>query len=377
MMNLTNLSSLASLGLPEPAAKFAATMDPIWDLILWVTLFFFAIICGTLILFIIKYRRREGRVLEAAPTHHTTLELAWSIIPLIIVLAIFYIGAKGFNDSNVAPTNSYPVEVDAKKWNFSFTYPNGGNDGELWCVKDQPVRLIMTSEDVLHGFYVPAFRAHRNIVPGRVTEMWFQPTTLGDYNVFCTQYCGDGHSNMTTHVHVVDQKRFDLELARMADLFHQDGKPVEYADVGKRLYTQMGCVTCHSTDGARGQGPSWKNLYLYGQKLQPGCMQSGGQIEDVPGKPTDTQFKDWDQYLNRAIQNPGADVVETYQNIMPGFSAQLDGAPYNIKKRKAIIEYIKSLSDRYTPDVKKEDPTKPAPEDASTTAPATAPTPKP
>ncbi len=374
-MNLTNLFSLASLGLPDSASKFGEIMDPIWDLILWVTVFFFAIISGTLILFMIKYRRREGRVLEEAPTHHTALEISWSIIPLIIVLAIFYIGAKGFNDSNVAPTNAYPIEVDAKKWNFSFTYPNGGNDGELWVVKDQPIRLMMTSEDVLHGLYIPAFRAHRNIIPGRVTDMWFQPTVLGDYNIFCTQYCGAGHSNMTTMVHVVNQKEFDQKLVEMADLFHKkqpDGKVenVPYIEVGKRLYTQLGCVTCHSVDGSRGQGPSWKDMYLHLQKLQPGCMQAGGQIEDVPGKPTDKEFHDWEDYLNRSIQNPGADIVETFQNIMPSFSAQLDGSPYNVKKRLALIEYIKSLSDRDTPDVQASDPTKPPPVDAPTTAPA-------
>jgi len=379
MMNLTLLSSL---GLPEAASKFGETVDPIWDLVLWTSIFFFAIIVGTLILFMIKYRRRAGHVQEKAPTHHTTLELAWSIIPLIVVMVIFVLGAKGFNDTNVAPSNAYVIQVDAKKWTFSFTYPNGGSDPEIWVVKDQPVRLVMTSEDVIHGLYIPAFRAHRNIVPGRINEMWFQATQLGDFNVFCTQYCGNGHSNMTTMVHVRSQKEFDAKLAEMGDLFHKKtGGSVEivpFVDVGKKLYTQLGCATCHSLDGTRLQGPTWKNLYLYTQELEPGAIQSGGKVAGVEARvPTADEFRDWDTYLNRSIANPAADIVKTYQNIMPGFTSQLDGAPdsQNVLKRRAIIEFIKTLSDRYTPEVLAADPTIPHLPPVSGAAPGTAATP--
>ena len=192
MMNLTTFATLASLGLPEPAAKYADTMDPIWDLILWITTFFFLIIVGTLILFMIKYHRRKGRVLEEAPTHHTFLEIAWTIIPLIIVIALFFIGAQGFNESNAIPSNAYHIAVHGVQWHFDFIYPNGGTSNELWVVKDQPVVLDMTSDNVSHGLYIPDFRAQRNIVPGRMVQMWFQATEIGDHNIFCTQYCGNG-----------------------------------------------------------------------------------------------------------------------------------------------------------------------------------------
>ncbi len=375
---MMNLTMLASLGLPDAAAKYAETMDPIWDLILWVTTFFFAIIVGTLILFMIKYRRREGRVLEDAPTHHTVLEAAWSIIPLIIVIVIFFIGAKGFNESNVAPDNAYVIQVHAKTWSFSFSYPNGGSDSELWVMKDQPVRLVMQSDDFLHGLYIPAFRAHRNVVPGRIVEMWFQATKLGDFPIECTQYCGKGHSDMTTWVHVVTQNEFDAKLVALADPFHtkdaKTGKMVDvpYPEVGKKLYTQMGCNACHALDEKRtaGGGPGWGNMYLYTQKLDPGCAQSGGEITGVDTAtrvPTAKEFQDWDAYLDRAILDPNADIVTGFsRGVMPGnFASLLGGNPgeVNYLKRKAIIEYIKSLSDRYTknPEVQKADKTIPGP----------------
>ena len=228
----------------------------------------------------------------------------------------------------MAPENSYVIQVTAKTWSFTFTYPNGGIDNELWVVKDQPTRLLMRSEDFLHGFYIPDFRVDRNIVPGRQIETWFQATKYGDYRLYCNQYCGKGHSDMHTWVHVINQKEFDAKLIELGDPFYvREGgvlKRLSYAEVGRKLYDQLGCVACHQlTDKPTlGGGPGWANLYLYTQRLDPGGVEPGGQITGVDTKshvPTKAEFEDWEAYLERSILDPDADIVTYFpRDVMPG-----------------------------------------------------------
>jgi len=348
--------------LPPQGSTFAQSTDWAFYVITWISVLFFCIVVGAMLLFMIKYRRRPDQQMKPAPTHHTLLEITWSVVPLVIVIILFFVGFVGFSDQFTPPSNATNVEVDAKKWAFTFTYSNGGvSGGELWVEVNKPVRLVMTSSDVLHGFYVPAMRAHRNIVPGRVTDLWFTPIELGTYNVFCTQYCGDGHSTMHADLHVVSHEELEAKLREFADVFHTKDpvtgamKDVAYEDVGKKLYTTLGCNACHSVNpGERIRGPSWGNMYLYHQTLT-----SGHEVApDVNGMPTAEQFKSWEAYLDESIMAPSKEIVANYENIMPSFDAQLgstDPKSQAYQKRKALIAYIKSLSDRYNKDVKAAD----------------------
>jgi cytochrome c oxidase subunit 2 len=182
--------------LPEQASDAASGVDNLFSFIFWISLFFFALIVILMLVFVVRYRRREGVEPEPSPSHNTALEVTWTVIPLLLVMVIFAWGFKVYIDMRTPPANSYEVQVTGQKWKWLFTYPTGHVDEELHVPVDQPVRLVMTSEDVIHSFYVPAFRIKQDVVPGRYSKVWFRATKVGTYQIFCAEYCGTGHSDM-------------------------------------------------------------------------------------------------------------------------------------------------------------------------------------
>jgi cytochrome c oxidase subunit II len=325
----------------EPAASTSAQRhDAVFHTVLYVTTFFFVLVICLMVTFIVLYRRRKNSAPENAPTHNTGLELVWTIIPLGVVSTFFVLGFRAFLEDDTPPANAEVIEVVAYQWGYKFTYPNGAQGSQLYLRLNRPVVLQLKSLDVLHALYIPAFRIQRNAVPGRTVEMWFQPTRLGSYQAFCTQYCGNQHSLMHTKVEVLEDAEYEAKLADLANIFvdPETKKPLTYVKVGRKLYETAGCSQCHTVDGKESSGPTWLGLYkrdhAFSQTTPPGYTLLA----------TDDDAK-WDAYLRESVLDPGAKVVEGYlPSGMPTvFAKEFSGSPYNDKKLTAIVEYIKSL----------------------------------
>lgn len=274
-----------------------------------------------IIYFIIKYRRKSENDVTPVITHNNKLEVTWSVIPLIITLVLFGWGFQTYLDMTTPPEDAYEVNVTAQKWLWRFQYQSGASTtGELHVPAGRPVRLIMQSQDVIHSFFVPDFRIKQDVVPGRYTEAWFTAREPGESIVFCTEYCGTDHSNMMAKVIVHEPEEFEQWLADNSGAATQpeDLSPAEW---GEQLAQEQACMSCHSTDGTEMVGPSWQGLFESQEQLADG---STVEVDE--------------NYLRESMLNPGAKIVQGYQNVMPSVQGQLNDEQIN-----AIIEYIKTL----------------------------------
>ncbi len=309
------------LFLPFQGSTLAPAVDALFKFIFWISAFFFLLIVGLMILFVIRFHKRPGYVKpKEAPTHNTLLEVTWSGIPLILVIIIGVWGFKIFLDINTPPANAYEIQVTGQKWKWLFTYPNGYVDEALHVPLDEPVRLVMTSEDVIHSFFVPAFRIKRDVVPGRYTKLWFRATKPGSYHVFCAEYCGTGHSDMLTSVVVHEPGGFEKWLEQASNLL----ATLPPAEAGRKLYQSRGCGQCHSVDGSSGIGPSFKDLFGHTVALRGG----GSVIAD-------------ENYLRESILEPMANVVAGFEPVMPTYKGRLKD-----QEITALISYLKLLSEK-------------------------------
>lgn len=304
--------------LPPQASTTAASSDWVFAFIYWVSVFFFILIVALMVAFVIRYRRRyPGQPARGGLTHHTGLELTWTIIPLILVVVMFYFGFRGYMDMAYPPGDSLDIYVNAKKWSWSFTYPNGHVDNELHVPVDTPVRLILSSQDVIHSFFVPAFRLKRDAVPGRYNKTWFNCTEPGEYIALCAEYCGTDHSNMWSRLVVHEPGKYEEWLDDASDPF----RTRTVVEVGELMYTKHACNTCHTIDGSRHTGPSFKGLFGREEAMADG--------ERVVAD---------EDYIRESILYPQEKVVSGYDPVMPTYKGQ-------IKDREimALIEYIKTL----------------------------------
>jgi len=305
--------------LPPPRSTTAEVVDSLFYFIFAVSAFFFILIVALMILFVILYRRRPGVEPQGTTHHNTALELIWTIIPLAIVMVIFYWGFTAYMDMRTSPRESYEIRVVGQKWSWLFKYPNGYVDSELHVPVAKPVRLIMTSEDVIHSLFIPAFRVKMDLVPGRYTQTWFHAVEPGSYDLYCAEYCGTGHSDMLSKVVVHEPGTFETWLENAGNLL-ATMTPVE---AGETLYRRRGCGQCHSTDGTAraGGGPTFQGIY--GQTHQ---MTDGSRVEVE------------DNYIRESILEPQAKIRAGYEPIMPTYKGQLSD-----EEITAIIEFIKSL----------------------------------
>lgn len=303
--------------LPEKASTFVTTVDPAFDLFLYISIFFFGLICILITVFTVKYlRRRPDQLATAQITHNLTLELSWTIIPLIIVMGLFFLGIKGYLHMRVAPAGYMQVNVKGQKWSWSFEYPSGAINDTLVVPVNTPIKLAMTSRDVLHSFFIPAFRTKADVLPNRWHSLWFQATRTGVFPVQCTQYCGTNHSYMLTAVKVLEPEAYDEWLANASD----PGKGKTPAEFGAILYQKRGCNACHSIDGTKAVGPTWKGVYGKSEATSAGNVT----VDDA--------------YLKESMLTPQAKVVTGFQPVMPTFQGVLSD-----REVGAIIEYIKTL----------------------------------
>lgn len=304
--------------LPKQASTLAPGIDTLFWFITGINVLFFVLIAGLLAFFILSYRRKSPDEVTPHITHHQTLEIVWSVVPLLLVMVIFFWGFHTYMKAQVAPGNSMEIQVTGKKWVWQFEYPDGMRTlNELHVPVNKPVRLVMASEDVIHSFFVPTFRIKQDVVPGRYTELWFQPTEAGVHQVLCTEYCGKGHSDMLAKISVDDEATYQKWLVEG----DEEMKKMPLVDLGKMVHENRGCATCHSLDGSRGQGPSWRGIF--GQVHN---MQDGSAI------------KVDENYILESIMDPQKHVLQGYEPVMPTFKGLL-----RPREVTGTIEFIKTL----------------------------------
>lgn len=313
--------------MPEQASSFAGSIDAVFMFITWLSIFFFVLITILAIWFAYRYRRpsSDHTPNTNAATHNTPLELTWTIIPLILVIIIFYVGMLGYVELRSPPAETYDVQVTARKWSWTFEHPNGAIENEeVHLPQGQPVRFIMSSEDVLHSVFIPAFRVKQDVVPGRFTTLWFQAERAGQFDLFCAEYCGTQHATMYAVVTVLPQDEFDekiVELAEWLDDVPEDRLHIAGAD---RRLTGV-CLTCHTVDGSPLIGPSFRETHeLWGQERT---------MSDGTRKVVD------ENYIAEMIQYPNRYTVEGYPaGQMPNFQLR-------DRQMRAIVEFIKRLDE--------------------------------
>ncbi len=303
--------------MPERASSVAGAVDRVFGFIFWVSLVALALILILTVVFVARYRRRPGRTEpEPSPSHHTRLELVWSGIPLALVMIIFGISTAAWLGMVEPATGKDPlrVQVTGRKWSWWFDHPGGKGAPELHLVAGRPTELTLASTDVIHSLYRPDFRLKQDAVPGRFTRMAFTPVLPGSFPILCAEYCGTDHSRMnaTAVVHP-DQASFDA-WARAGT-----GEALSLADLGKKVLTAKGCLACHSVDGTRRVGPSFKGLW--------------GRMETLADG---TSVRVDEEYVRESVLKPGAKVVAGFANVMPP-------VPLEERELQAVIAHLQTL----------------------------------
>ncbi|MGF1669132.1 MAG: cytochrome c oxidase subunit II [Balneolaceae bacterium] len=304
--------------LPPAKSTMAGETDALFYFINIVSFIFLLGITIAIIYFSWKYRRRSEDDVTPVITHNNTLEITWSVIPLILVIIVFGWGFTGYMTSVTPPEDAYEIRVVGKSWLWEFHYNNGAvSINELHVPVNRPVKLVMTSTDVIHSFFVPDYRVKRDVLPNRYTSVWFEAIETGESIIYCTEYCGTAHADMIANVIVHEPDDFRTWLDT-ADAVDDDASPV---DVGRDLVSRYGCLACHSLDGSQMIGPTLQGLWQSERTMQDG----------------ETLIAD-ENYIRESILEPNARITEGYNPVMPSFTGTL-----NDRQIDAIIEYIKTL----------------------------------
>jgi cytochrome c oxidase subunit 2 len=300
---------------PEQASSVAKQVDYLYFYLVGVTLFFSVLIFSLVFYFAVRYRRRTHDERPRPIFGSLGLELAWSVVPLGLTMVMFFWGATLYYAMRRPPNDATQVFVVGKQWMWKIQHPEGQREiNELHVPVGRPVKLTMTSEDVIHSFYIPAFRVKMDVLPGRYTELWFTPTKVGEYHLFCAEYCGTKHSGMIGRVVVQEPPDYEQWLAGAPA-----GETLEQA--GGRLFRQYNCHTCHEA-GPTSRGPSLHEIFGKTVRLADG--RTGVADED---------------YLRESILNPNARIVAGYTPVMPAYQGQISE-----EGLLQLIAYIKSLT---------------------------------
>lgn len=307
--------------LPQ-ASTMAKDVDLLIQFILGVSLVGLAGVTFAIVYFVLRYWRHRRAESSVPQIHgHTVAEVSVAVLLTVLVMFIFYWGWVEYKKLQTVPHNSLEVNVVAKQWLWEFQYPDGKRlTNELVVPLGRPVKLIMTSQDVIHSFYVPNFRVKQDVLPKTYTSLWFEATELGEHRVFCAEYCGTAHSGMLAVVKVVSPEDFEAWQLNYG-LKGSAGETLSLAEAGKAAFSKYGCQACHSVDGSKGLGPSQKGVFGLQERLEDGS----------------TVMVD-ENYIRESLMEPTKKVVKGYQPVMPTFQGQLSDADIN-----ALIGYIKSL----------------------------------
>ena len=320
-----NPIELSTFWLPRQSSTIAPQVDFAWNVVTLVSIFFFVLVVGAMLIFVWRYRRRTEHDVTSTIEHNFRLEVAWTILPLAICIGLFVVGFRGYVNGSVPPGDALEVKVIATQWSWSFIYPNGTRTlNDFRMPSGKPVKLIMSSADrsaeypaVIHSFFIPEFRIKQDVVPGLYTTLWFEaPETLKTV-ILCTEYCGLSHSDMLANVEVMDPTKFAEWMENGGD----DAKDMPPAEHGAKVYANSGCPTCHSIDGTIRQAPSFKGLFGKTESFNDG---STAKVDE--------------NYVRQSIVDPGAKIVKGYTGIMPVFQGVLKD-----KDIDDVIAYIKTL----------------------------------
>ncbi len=304
---------------PDQASTFASEVDALYWFLVGLSVFFALLIALSIFTFSLKYRRRSETERPPRVKSPLLLEIVWSVIPLGIVMFIFVWSARIYVTWATPPDDALEIYVVAKQWMWKLQHLGGQREiNELHVPVDRPVKLTMISQDVVHSFFVPEFRIHRDVLPGRYVNTWFQATKTGRFHLFCSQYCGTGHSDMIGEVVVMDKRDFENWLEN-----HAEGS---LAGEGRKLFRKLQCVTCHSAD-ATARAPVLEDLY-------------GKTVPLQDGRPVLADAA----YLRESILDPDAKIVAGFRAIMPSFRGQV-----NEEEMVQLVAFLKTLGPGQTP----------------------------
>ena len=287
-------------------------VDPVFMFIFGVSLLLLLGITGTMVAFVIRYHRSRAPEPTSQVRTNIWLEIVWSALPSALVLAMFWYGWKGYLSLQDTPPNALKVTATARQWSWDFTYANGRTSPKLYVPVGKPVLVNLVSLDVLHGFYLPAFRVKRDVVPNMENHAWFVATKPGSYDLFCSVYCGTGHSEMITTVEALPPVQFAAWLQQKGGAEH----------AGRELLEKFGCLGCHSLDGTPKVGPTLKGIW--GRSV---TVLTNGRERTITAD---------EAYLRRSIREPLADIVKGFPPVMPAI-------PMKDDELAAVISYLKEV----------------------------------
>lgn len=308
----------SSTFMPPEGTAIAHQVDLLYGFLVIISFISCVLVIGGFVYFSFKFRRQKPDEKGASGhTHNNVLEFLWSFIPFLLFMVVFVWGWYVYQQMRTFPKDALEIAIQAQKWNWTFVYKSGKtSSGEFYVPVDQDVRMVMTSKDVIHSFYIPAFRNKQDVVPGRYSSLWFHPTTIGDYQVFCAEYCGDQHSGMLAKVHVVSREKYEDWLANDAY------KGLSLVEVGQKVFTGR-CMVCHNETAEKKIGPGWKGIFGKKEELE------GGKSVVVD-----------ENYIRESIVDPNAKIVKGFPPAMTSFAGQLSE-----QEMLGVIELIKSLKE--------------------------------
>lgn len=305
--------------MPSQATEIAKQVDNLYGFLLIISLISCVIVIGGMLYFVFKYKRKTPNDKTAYISHSTALEFLWSFIPLVIFLFVFAWGWYVYHQMRAMPQNALEINVLGKQWAWEIEYKNGFKSvNEIVVPINTDVKLLMTSNDVLHSFFIPSFRIKQDVLPGRYTAVWFNADKLGEFHIFCTEYCGTSHSGMIGRLKVVSLEDFNSYLEK-----GQEEGALPLAKRGEKLFALKACASCHSTDSdAVKVGPS-----LFKRFGDESVMDDGSKV------------KVDENHLRESILEPNKHVVKGFpKGVMPTFQGQL-----NENELNALVEYIKEM----------------------------------
>lgn len=314
------MDTTGTLFLPPGGSTIAGEVDALFYFLFYASLTLFAIVLFGIVFLSIRYRRRKKEVPEPTKgmTHNLKLELLWSVIPTILVIIVFFWGFKIYMKMNVVPKDAIEVKVTGQKWFWSFDYPEGAKTvNELVVPVGKPVKLLMSSKDVIHSFFVPDFRVKMDVLPNRYSVTWFEATHVGNYNLFCTEFCGDGHSTMIGKVKVVSER----EYAAWLETGSGGGEGMSLEEYGQKLYVSKACNTCHSIENKTLVGPAFNGLFGKTRVFTKGDKLTADE-----------------NYIRQSVLEPQAHIVAGFEPVMPTYQGLLGD-----REIDAIIAFLKTL----------------------------------
>ena len=315
---------------PEQVSTFAQDIDNLFYFIFYASIVLLAIVTFGMIYLAIKYRfKKNDEVrLTSSIDHNSILESSFVIIPLILVSITFVWGIKSYLNMVTVPNDAIEMKITGQSWYWTWDYPDGGPSNVFSTAQplvlpvNTPIKIVLSSTDVLHSFYIPVMRAKMDVLPNRYNVMWFDAKKVGEYSIFCTEYCGTQHSQMSAMVKIVPIKVYEKWLTEAGS--EDDDLPLD--ELGAKLYTKKACITCHTLDGSALVGPSY---------LQTSQMWGQERVFDDGSSATID-----DNYIRNSILEPQSQIVAGYQGVMPTYQGVL-----NDRELDALIAFLKTLKE--------------------------------